>query len=113
MKNQKGYTIPELLVVMVVVGIIAIVCIVKVSFAFSEISNPEEQKEKTERLVELASETYAKSKEDEFKKEEDTYIFAKEVAQAGFLFERDEYNSMKVKISYDKETDTFKTEVVE
>ena len=53
------------------------------------------------------------SKKEEFSKTEDTYIFAKEVASAGFLFEKEEYNTMKIKISYQEETKTFQIEVVE
>lgn len=113
MKKKNGYTLPELLIVIGVVGIIALVAITKVSFAFETINNPEEQKKETYHLVEQASVSYAKSKKEEFIKEENTFIYAKEVASAGFLFEREEYNSMKVKISYDKNADTFRAEVVE
>ena len=37
--NKKGYTIPELLIVLGFVTLIAIVSIVKISFAFSDINN--------------------------------------------------------------------------
>jgi prepilin-type N-terminal cleavage/methylation domain-containing protein len=113
MKEKKGYTIPELLIVIGIVGVIALVAITKVSYAFKEINNPEEQKEVTKALVEQASIAYAKSKKDEYKKDEETYIFAKEVASSGFLFEKEEYNTMKVKITYQKESNTFQAEVVE
>ncbi|MCI8575690.1 MAG: type II secretion system protein [Bacilli bacterium] len=113
MKQKNGYTIPELLIVIGVIGVIALVAITKVSYAFSEINNPDEQKEVTKSLVEQAAIAYAKSKKEEYKKDEETYIFAKEVASAGFLFEKEEYNTMKIKISYQKDTDTFKVEVVE
>ncbi len=111
MKQKNGYTIPELLVVIAIIGIIAFIGITKVSFAFESISNPEVQKEELQRLVEQASVAYATSKKEEFKKEE-TYIYAKEVAAAGFLFEKEEYNSMKVKITYNSEKDTFMASVV-
>ena len=104
MKNKNGYTIPELLIIVGVLGLIALVTITKVSFAFSQI---------TKSLVEQASIAYAKSKKDEYKKESETYIFAKEVAAAGFLFEKEEYNTMKVKISYHQESNSFQAEVVE
>ena len=113
MKHKNGYTIPELLIVVGVLGVIALVMITKVSYAFKEINNPEEQKEVTKSLVEQASIAYAKSKKDEYKKESETYIFAKEVAAAGFLFEKEEYNTMKVKISYHQESNSFQAEVVE
>lgn len=112
MKNKNGYTIPELLIIVGVLGLIALVMITKVSFAFSQINNPEEQKELTNTLVEQASIAYAKSKKEEFM-EEDKYIYAKEVASAGFLFEKEEYNTMKIKIKYIKDTKTFEAEVVE
>lgn len=113
MKQKEGYTIPELLIVVGALGLIALIMITKVSFAFSEINNPEEQKEMTHALVEQATLAYAKSKKEEFMKEEEVYIFAKEVASAGFLFEKEEYNTMKVKITYSKDTNDFRTEVVE
>jgi len=111
MKN--GYTLIELLVVVAVLGVIALITITKVSFAFENINNPEEQKEQMNNLVEQAAIAYARSKKDEFVKEEDTYIYAKEIASAGFLFEKEEYNSLKVKISYEKNTKSFQAEVVE
>lgn len=113
MKNKNGYTLPELLIVIGVVGIIALITITKVSYAFESINNPEEQLRETKKLVEQATISYARSKKDEFKTKEDTYIFAKEVASAGFLFERDEYNSMKVKITFDEKNQTFSAQVVE
>lgn len=112
MKQKYGYTIPELLIVIGVIGLIAAFSIIKVSFAFSETNNTEEQLSRTKSLVEQASILYAKSKEEEFMKEE-TFIFAKEVAAAGFLFEKEEYNTMKIKISYNQESKTFQAEVVE
>ena len=111
MKN--GYTLIELLVVVAVLGVIALITITKVSFAFENINNTEEQKEQMNNLVEQAAIAYARSKKDEFVKEEDTYIYAKEIASAGFLFEKEEYNSLKVKISYEKNTKSFQAEVVE
>lgn len=113
MKQKNGYTIPELLIVVGIIGVIALVAITKVSFAFSEINNTEEQQERMKSLVEQAANSYVQSKKEEFSKTEDTYIFAKEVASAGFLFEKEEYNTMKIKISYQEETKTFQIEVVE
>lgn len=113
MTKKNGYTIPELLIVIGIIGLIALIGITKVSFAFSEINNPEEQKELTNSLIEEASIAYAKSKKDEFVKDEDSYIYAKEVAAAGFLFEKEEYNTIKVKITYSKDNQSFQAEVVE
>lgn len=112
MKQKNGYTVPELLGVIIIVGFIAFIGITKVSYAFESISNPETQKEEMQKLVEQASIAYATNKKEDFKKETETYIYAKEVAAAGFLFEKDEYNSMKVKITYNSEKDTFSAEVV-
>ena len=112
MKKKNGYTIPELLIVIGVVGLIAIITMIKVSFAFEEINNTEEITARNHHLVEQASISYAKSKKEEFSKEE-TYIYAKEVAAAGFLFEKDEYNVMKVKITYNENDDIFHAEIVE
>lgn len=113
MKQKNGYTLPELLIVIAVVSIIALVAMIRVSYAFEEVNNTEEQENMTRHLVEQATLSYVKHKKDDFTKEDVTYIFAKEVAQAGYLFEKEEYNTMKVKITYDKSNDTFKAEVTE
>lgn len=111
--KKNGYTIPELLVVIIAVGIIALVSITKVSYAFSEINSTEKQKEDVKLVVEEATQYYAKYKSEEFAKEEPSYIYAKEVAQAGFLFEKEEYNTMKVKITYNKLKNEFIAEVID
>lgn len=111
--KKNGYTIPELFVVIIVVGLIALVSITKVSYAFQEINNTEKQKEDVKLVVEEATQYYAKNKKEEFAKEEPSYIYAKEVAQAGYLFEKEEYNTMKVKITYNKTTETFLAEVID
>ncbi|MCI8393857.1 MAG: type II secretion system protein [Bacilli bacterium] len=113
MNNKKGYTVPELVAIIALTGIIALICISKTSYAFKEINDPDIQKEEVKSLVQQATKAYVKSKEEDFKKEEVTYIYAKEVATAGFLFEKDAYNSMKIKISYQKESNSFEIEVVE
>ena len=112
MKKKNGYTIAELLVVIGVVGVIALIAMVRISFAFEEINNKEEIEQRNHHLVEQASVSYAKSKKEDFAKEEETYIYAKEVAPAGFLFEKEEYNVMKVKIVYDENNDKFHAEIV-
>ena len=110
--KKNGYTIPELMGVVLIVGIIAIIGITKVSYAFEEINNPETQQKEIRSLVSQASEAYARSKKADFKKDEETFIFAKDVVAAGFLFEKEIYNSMKVRISYDSSTDSFHAEVL-
>lgn len=111
--KKNGYTLIELLSVVAALGIVALITITKVSYAFENINNPTEQKEQMNHLVEQAAVAFARSKNDEYKKDEDTYIYAKEIAASGFLFEKEEYNSLKVKISYDKNTKSFQAEVVE
>lgn len=113
MQKKYGYTIPELLIVVGILGLIALVSITKISYAFDTISNEEEKKEEIKNMVELASISYAKTKSEDFKSEKEVYIYAKEVAQAGYLFEKDEYNSMKIKITFDESKNAFQAEVVE
>lgn len=113
MKEKNGYTIPELVVVIVIVGLIAIFGIMKVSYAFEEINNPEKETLETNHLVKIASEAYARVKKDEFKKAEPSYIFAKEVSEAGFLTSKENFNNLKVKITYDSESNSFTAEVIE
>lgn len=111
--KKNGYTIPELLVIIIVVGLIALISITQVSYAFSEINNTEKQKEDVKLVVEQATEYYAKNNKEKFAKEEPSYIYAKEVAQAGYLFEKEEYNTMKIKITYHQITETFETKVID
>lgn len=112
LKNKNGYTIPELFIVILIVGVIMAVGISKVSYAYENINQTEEQQQELEALVKQASIAYAETKKEEFKKEPETYIYAKEVAMAGFLFEKEEYNSMKIKLTYNQQKDSFTAEVV-
>jgi type II secretory pathway pseudopilin PulG len=110
--NKKGYTLPELLVLLGVVSVIAIISIVKISFAFSDINNKDEIEKQEETLIEKASMSYANTIIDRIKDEKVVYITGSDLMDAGFLAEDEEYNILKIKLSYDEEQDKINYEVI-
>lgn len=109
MKN-KGYTIPELLVVIVVVGIFAIVAINKASYAF--VDDDSINKETEEMILIKTSTAYANSILETLKSD-DIYITGKDIADAGFLVDDDNtYANIKLKLSYNAETNSPVVEIL-
>ena len=111
MKN-KGYTIPELVVVILVIGIFSIVAINKASYAFVDTDTIGEQ---TQNLILIKSATsYANSIKDELKNEMERYILGKDLVAAGYLIDdENNYISMKIKLSYSVDTDKVSVEIIE
>ena len=110
--NKKGYTLPELLVVLGIVSLIAIVSIIKISFAFSDINNNDEIKKKEDNLIKKASLAYSNTIIDRIKDEKIVYISGVELIDAGFLIEDTSYKNLKIKLSYNEENDSVNYEVV-
>lgn len=110
--NKKGYTMPELLVVLGVVTLIAIISIVKVSFAFSDINNSEEIEKQEELLIEKASLGYAKTIENRIRDEKVVYVSGTELIESKFLAADDKYKVLKIKLYYSDSNDTINYEVV-
>ena len=106
--NKKGYTMPELLVVLGVVTLIAIISIVKVSFAFSDINNSEEIKKQEELLIEKASLGYAKTIENRIKDEKVVYVSGEELINSKFLTDE----NLKIKLYYNETNDEIKYELI-
>lgn len=96
MKNNKGYTVVELIVLIAVVGIFAFVAINKASYAFSDNVEAEktllEQKVKT---IETAAEKYAEDNKDIFEESKTVYIRVADLIDAKYLLsqENSELNS--------------------
>lgn len=109
--QNKGYTIPELFVIIIVVGIFSIFLINKASYAFENISNATEE---TERMILIKTSTdYAKSIIETLK-EEDQYITGKDLVEAKYLVDDDNiYTNVKLKLSYDTATDSPKVEILD
>lgn len=110
--NKKGYTLPELLVVLGIVSLIAIVSIIKISFAFSDINNNDEIKKQEDNLIKKASLAYSNTIIDRIKDEKIVYISGVELIDAGFLIEDTSYKNLKIKLSYNEENDSVNYEVV-
>ena len=110
MQNNKGYTIPELVVVAIIVGIFSIITINKVSYAFEDTN---EVSEKTEEMVVKKSATvYAESIKNELKEESTKYILATDLIESGFLADDDLYKRIKIKLDYVEETDSVSVEIL-
>ncbi len=110
--NKKGYTIPELLIVLGVVSLIALVSIVKVSYAFSDINNEEEIKIEDNNLIKKASLSYANTILDQVKSEKNVYISGNDLISKGFLMDDDSYKNLKIKLTYKSDTDQVYSEIV-
>ncbi len=108
--NSKGYTIPELLVVIVVVGIMSFFLINKASYAYE---NPEDVSEKTEELILTKSATiYSEKNKDMIKNEKTKYISANDLEEAGYLVDANEYKNIKIKLDYVEETDQIEVSII-
>lgn len=108
--QNKGYTIPELIVVIVVVGIFSLVAINKVSYAFVDNDSLTEE---TEKLILIKTSTdYANSILDTLK-ENDVYITGKDLVEANYLVDDDNiYTNVKLKLSYNETTASANVEVL-
>lgn len=108
---KKGYTIPELVIVIVVLGLISILIINKTSYAFVTDNTSEE----TVKLILVKSATsYANTFKDELKKEKTKYISASEMIEAGYLIDDNNiYKHYTIELVYDEKTDSILAEVVE
>jgi prepilin-type N-terminal cleavage/methylation domain-containing protein len=108
--QNRGYTIPELIVVAVVLGLFSIVAINKASYAFVDTNTISEE---TENLILIKSGTaYASSIKETLKEENTKYVSTEELVEAGYLSDNDNYKNIKIKIDYIEETDSFSVEVI-
>jgi prepilin-type N-terminal cleavage/methylation domain-containing protein len=109
--QNKGYTIPELIVVIAVLGLFSIVFIGKSSYALADTLDTTE--EDTKNLILVKSGTvYANSNIDALKEEKTKYITTEELMESGYLVEDDDYNNLKIKIDYIEESDSISVEVI-
>jgi prepilin-type N-terminal cleavage/methylation domain-containing protein len=76
--NKKGYTMPELLIVLLVFSIIYIVGVSKMSYAFSYDGN-ESTYESRINLIKVSAENYAKANAGLFKDTDNITIYAKDL----------------------------------
>lgn len=101
MKN-KGYTVPELLIVFVVLGIFALIAINKVSYAFVD---GDTTREETDKLILIKTSMAYANSIIETLKTNDIYITGKDIKEAGFLVDdENNYANVKIKLSYNRES---------
>ena len=108
--QDRGYTIPELIVVAVVLGVFSIIMINKASYAFVD---PNEISEQTEEMILIKSATaYGSSIKETLKNEKTKYILASDLVEAGFLIDDEEYKNVKIKLDYTEENDNISVKVI-
>ncbi len=108
MKN--GYTVPELLVLIIVIGFFAVLAISKGSYAFED-----EQAitaENNKLILVKGAILYGESIKESLKKEKTQYISSNDLVEAGYLIQDDDV-VYTIKITYDEENDKIDAEVVE
>lgn len=101
MKNNDGYTILELVIVIVVIGIFSFIAINKVSYAFEDTNITSIETE--ELIIKKAATRYALSIIDTIK-DNDVYITGKDLVDDEYLVD-DEHQlyNIKLKLSYDSD----------
>lgn len=108
--QNKGYTIPELIVVIVIVGIFSILAINKVSYAF--VDNNVINEETEDMILTKISMAYANNIIETLKVE-DQYITGKELLEmTGLSDDGSTYANAKIKLSYNKETNSASVEIL-
>ncbi len=109
--QNKGYTIPELIIIIIIVGIFSLVLINKSSNIFVDTNDLTEE---TQKLILIKSSTdYANSIIDTLKVE-DKYITGKDLVETEYLVDDENiYSDVKIKLSYDANTESPKVEILE
>lgn len=108
--QNKGYTIPELIVVIVIVGIFSIVAINKASYAFVD---SDAINEETEEMILIKTSTAYANSIIETLKTDDIYITGKDLVEAEYLIDDDHiFTNVKLKLSYNKETNSPQVEIL-
>lgn len=110
MQNNKGYTIIELVVLIVVIGVFSLFTINKVSYAFEDNNKVSEESEKL--ILLKAANSYAENIKDTLE-ENDVYITGKDLVDEEYLID-DEHKlvNIKLKLSYNKDTEKTFVEVL-
>lgn len=123
MKNKNGYTIVELIVLIVVLGIATFITINRVSYALSD--DKSEVYKMQVKLIETQAQVYGNTIKEELKNEGKTITVNTLVAEnyleadddKGKVYDaRDEMktlNDKKIKISYNAENDTVEAKLIE
>lgn len=110
MQSNKGYTIPELVVVAAFLGIVSIFMISKASYAF--VDEESIGKETYEMILNKSASTYGNHIKETLRQEKSKYITASDLVEAGFLADDEEYKNIKIKLEYKEETDTISVDFI-
>ncbi len=110
MKNKEGYTIPELIVVAVLLGIFSIVTINKVSYAFLDTKEMNEKSE--EMVISKSASIYGNDHKNDLKEEKTKYVLGKDLIEAGYLADIEDYKNIRVKLEYVEATDSVSAEIM-
>jgi len=109
MKN-RGYTIPEIIVVAAVLGLFSIITISKVSYAFVDTNEISETTK--EMILEKSATAYGTKNLETIKNEKSVYISASDLVEAGFLADDEDYKNVKIKVKYKEDTDSISVEII-
>lgn len=96
MKNNKGYTVLELIIVIAVVGVFAFVAINKASYAFSEdiIAN-EQLVEQKIKMIEKQAIKYAEEHIEVFEDSNTAYIRVVDLIDANYILDSEFFENNK------------------
>ncbi len=109
-KQDKGYTIPELIVVIVIVGIFSLVVINKASYAFVD---TDELSSQTEDMILIKSATAYGNSILESLKNGDVYVSGKDLVEAEYLVDdTNVYGNRNIRLSYNSETNSVLVEIL-
>lgn len=108
--QNKGYTVPELIVVAVVLGLFSIITINKASYAFEDTKEVNSQAE--EMILVKSATAYGNSIKDSLKEEKTKYISASDLVAAEYLMDDENYKGIKIKIDYQEDTDSISVEII-
>lgn len=106
MKNN-GYTVPELIMLIAVLGIIFLITIIKTSYAFSN-DYKNNILESNYYLIEKQAELYGEKNKDKFNENNELYILVKDLVKAGLL-PTDENNNI---LSSEKDLSNIKVKIM-
>ncbi len=107
---EKGYTIPELIVVLVVLGLVSFMAINKASYAFVT----EEPNDETTKLILVKCATeYANSIKEELKGEKSRFVSSNDLITAGYLIDEGDYKNFTLELTYDEASDAVLARIIE
>ena len=111
-KNSKGYTIKELLILCGILAIVFGIVISKVSYAYDQVDNSKELEQSSLKHVEQAALIYIHDHKEEFKDEE-TYIYGSDLIANNYLLgvNSTDIGNIKIKVTHQKDSEDYHVEI--